>query len=101
MRTPTSSCRVRDNLVLMEDGSLAELTEDGPPMTGHRVLTSPFDADLGVALPWECALVWRYEGLDLSSIVVIDRDRVIGKAMLCRGILTGWLKDWFQSKRSD
>ena len=98
----TRSERICDNLILLEDGKIVEVTEEGPPFRGYQVLTSPYEAGLGFPLPWADVLVWRYDGLDVTSdMVEFERSAAIGKVMNCQGVLTGWMMPWFQSKRAD
>ena len=97
----TRSERICDNLVLMADGKIIEVVEEGLPYFGYRVLTAPYEAGVGFPLPWDEVLVWRYDGVDVSELIEVKREDAIGKVMNCQGVLTGWMMPWFQSKRAD
>lgn len=97
----TKSTRIRDNLVFLKDLTIVEIVENGPPLKGYRVLVTPFQVDIGFPLPWDCALVWTYEGMDFAQKITVDPDNVSGKVLNCNGVLSGWMREWIQSKRAD
>ena len=93
------SKNVKDNLVLLKDFTYAEIMDDEAPYMVYPILTTEYQPDIGITLPWDVVLVHNYDGLDLHRTLAINDEDIVGKGMLCNGVLTGWYMEWFMSKR--
>ena len=95
----TRSKRIRDNLVMLRDGSFAMVLNNTPPYFAHPVNTTVYQADMGFRLPWHITLLFNYEGIDAQKIVTIEEEDITGKGLVCGNILSGHYQEWFMSKR--
>ena len=87
---------------MLKDGSYVEVTSNERPFKGYVVKVQAYNpANFGIPLPWALSGVERYDGLDLRTEVDINEDDVLGKAVICGEILTGWYKEWMLSKTDD
>ena len=67
----------------------------------HPVVTQQFSLhclEENIELPWGMVGVWRFNGVDRSKRVALQRKDIRGKVMKCNDVLSEWLVDWFMSK---
>ena len=86
-------------MLWLRDGSLAEVTAGTGPFQVLQVKVQPYDANIGLDLPWAEVGLFLYDGLDYNGgAFQVQRDEIKGKAMLCGEVLSTWLQPWFMSK---
>ena len=85
-------------MVLVKDGRLAEVTAGAGPFSALPIRTRPYEANIGLDLPWADVGLFKYAGLDYSGGFQFEHTEVKGKAMLCGDVLSTWLQPWFMSK---
>ncbi len=119
---PTSArTKVADNIVTTRRGFRAVSRTDPENIYCHPVVVQPVDtAELGLPLPWVCGVgaaryiskesariicktpdTHRYVDIDYSRSLKVARSAVLGKAILCGGVLTEWRKDWLYGSKKD
>ena len=95
------STRKRDSIIVLQDGRMAEVTSGDGPWKAKPVILHPYDANIGIDLPWDEVGVHEYGGLDHGEDLVVRRPDVSGKGFLCGGVISSWLQEWFSSKVDD
>ena len=92
--------KVADNLVITREGIFQvneELHED--VYSCNRLVLGRFRADaVDSPLPWHLVGVHRFRGVSAETSVV-NRNEVMGKAMLCGKNVLEWRPEWLMSKK--
>ncbi len=95
------STKVADNLVwtAQHDFYSIERKGEGGVFWCRKVNKTEIRTDyIPDQLPWGSVGAYKYLGEDQGELLPINRNQILGKAMVCGTVMTTWKREWLMSK---